>query len=444
MSQPYNYLIGIKDSVVYAKNGQTSDIDYCGTDARTVIQSAIDALTKGGKIFIKSGTFHLSKDLIIPDSLSEKIILQGTGTELTRLKQTSAGKNVITVGFNTLFDIKDMSLYLPSTGSTGHGIESGQSGEYGWRYSRIESIEIWNGDSTHWGLKLVNPTFLGIRSLKIRNAVNGILLITDHTTLNFGHSWFSDVFVAPSNAVGILLKVNSVSKRMNQLTFSRLHLVPDSYVTGSKGIEITGDANWFFGVTAENLDYAVDVIEGSYNTFEGMYIRAKGETSAVLRTRSESRGTSFRDIDIVHLVANIGTALRDENTWKGAPTLFDHIRIHKFATYIAKTNATVLNKVSISETGASTENSGVATFSGDGTTKVFNISSHGLALTPTNRTKIKAYGTPQSTDAENASPLSVYPADLDGDGNYEGLKIVFAEAPIAGTDNVKVTWYAEL
>jgi len=94
--------------------------------------------------------------------------------------------------------------------------------------------------------------------------------------------------------------------------------------------------------------------------------------------------------------------------------------------------------------GYLTENSGVVTFSGDGTTKIFNIPSHGLALTPTDRTKIKAYGTPQSTDAENASPLNVYPADLDGDGNYEGLKIVFAEAPVAGTDNVKVTWYAEL
>jgi hypothetical protein len=87
---------------------------------------------------------------------------------------------------------------------------------------------------------------------------------------------------------------------------------------------------------------------------------------------------------------------------------------------------------------------GVATFSGDGTTKVFNVSSHGLGINPTDRTRIRAYATPQSPAAEAASPVSAYPADLDGDGKYEGLKIVFAVAPASGTNNVVVKWYAEL
>jgi len=69
MSQPYSYLIGIRNNIVYAKNGLTSDIDYCGTDARTVIQSAIDALTSGGKIFIKTGTYVLKNYLVLKSNL---------------------------------------------------------------------------------------------------------------------------------------------------------------------------------------------------------------------------------------------------------------------------------------------------------------------------------------------------------------------------------------
>jgi len=415
----------------YAINGKTGETEFgglgnvggvTGTIASDVIQSAINTLTVGGKIFIKGGTYRLSKTLTIPNSLSEKITLQGEATELTRLEQTSAGENVITVGYNTLFDIMDMSLYLPSTLPTGNGIESGQSGEYGWKYSRIERVEIWNGDSTSWAVKLINPTFLGIRSLKIRNAVNGISLITDHTTLNFGHSWFSDVFIAPSSTVGILLKIDSVSRRMNQLTFSRLHLVPDSYIAGSKGIEIgesgPADSNWFFGVTAENLDYAVDVINGSYNSFEGMYIRAKGETSAVLRTRSASRATSFRDIDIIQLESNVGTALRDENTWSGAPTLFDHIRLGDFATYFVTTTATKLRTVSISGTGKLTENSGTVSLqSGD-------AFPHELVFTPS---------------VVNITPYGTIPIEISYTADSNSITVYHTSG-----GSITIAWYAEV
>jgi hypothetical protein len=113
------------------------------------------------------------------------------------------------------------------------------------------------------------------------------------------------------------------------------------------------------------------------------------------------------------------------------------------ALFYLKITKYPLNSLLIFPVGVNS-NSGTATFSGDGTTKVFAVSSHGLAVNPTDRTRIKAYATPQSADAENASPVSAYPADLNGDGAYEGLKIVFATPPAAGTNNVVVKWYAEL
>ena len=55
---PANYIIYKNGATIYAQNGQTGVDDYSGTDASTVIQSAINALgTNGGKIFIKQGTY---------------------------------------------------------------------------------------------------------------------------------------------------------------------------------------------------------------------------------------------------------------------------------------------------------------------------------------------------------------------------------------------------
>jgi len=94
--------------------------------------------------------------------------------------------------------------------------------------------------------------------------------------------------------------------------------------------------------------------------------------------------------------------------------------------------------------GYPTENTGVATFSGDGVATEFNIASHGLAENPTDPSRILAVATAVSADAQAAAPLTVYPVDLDADGAYEALRVKFASAPAAGTDNVKVRWKAEL
>jgi parallel beta-helix repeat protein len=71
--QGYSYIIWTDGTKYYAKNGQTGQIEFSGTDASTVIQSAIDALPNGGKIFIKAGTYPATF------SLRSNIILEGEG-----------------------------------------------------------------------------------------------------------------------------------------------------------------------------------------------------------------------------------------------------------------------------------------------------------------------------------------------------------------------------
>jgi len=80
MKREASYIIYKEDNTIYALNGTTGKVDYSGTNAATVIQSAISALTNGGKIFLKAATYSLSSDI----SLGDNIVLCGEGvsTEL--------------------------------------------------------------------------------------------------------------------------------------------------------------------------------------------------------------------------------------------------------------------------------------------------------------------------------------------------------------------------
>jgi len=79
--------------------------------------------------------------------------------------------------------------------------------------------------------------------------------------------------------------------------------------------------------------------------------------------------------------------------------------------------------------GYTTENSGTATFSGDGSTTQFKIE-HGLVSTPS-----KVLVTPMSADAAGDFYVTA-------DADY--IYINYSSAPASGTDNVKVSWYAEV
>jgi len=83
-------------------------------------------------------------------------------------------------------------------------------------------------------------------------------------------------------------------------------------------------------------------------------------------------------------------------------------------------------------------NSGTATFSGDGSTTDFEIGAHGLAITDPSKIVVKI--TPVSSDAIAASPCVGYvdPAD------NTKIRVKFASAPASGTGNVKITWEAQV
>jgi len=86
-----SYIIYIEDTIIKALNCQTGEVDFSGTDASTVIQEAIDALTEGGTIVIKSGTYVLSSQL----NLCSNLVLLGEGRSTILKLKDGANYNAL-------------------------------------------------------------------------------------------------------------------------------------------------------------------------------------------------------------------------------------------------------------------------------------------------------------------------------------------------------------
>ncbi|MBI1747833.1 MAG: hypothetical protein HYR55_14795 [Acidobacteria bacterium] len=90
----FSYLIFKDGATINAQNGVNGTIDFTGADAATVIQSAIAALTQGGFIFIKEGTYLLNSTLLITKG---SITLEGQGRERTILTLPSGSTPTVAI-----------------------------------------------------------------------------------------------------------------------------------------------------------------------------------------------------------------------------------------------------------------------------------------------------------------------------------------------------------
>ncbi len=121
-----SYIIFKDENTIYAKNGMTGKIDFQGSDASMVIQSAINTLTNGGKIFIKAGTYNISSSILIS---KDSIAIEGEGKS-TILKLSNGATNVSLFNISrgstrTLYiDIRNMLLDGNKANASGTAIEA--------------------------------------------------------------------------------------------------------------------------------------------------------------------------------------------------------------------------------------------------------------------------------------------------------------------------------
>ena len=75
---PSSYTVMKIGSKYYAECNVPGGTEYSGTDAATVIQAAMNALTSGGKIFLKLGVYNTSGGTLeIPATFNDALIIEG-------------------------------------------------------------------------------------------------------------------------------------------------------------------------------------------------------------------------------------------------------------------------------------------------------------------------------------------------------------------------------
>jgi parallel beta-helix repeat protein len=80
--------------IIYANNTERGFVEYSGTDASNVINNVLSALTKGGKILIKEGTYQISSSISIK---KDNVSLYGSG-ESTKLSLQSVNFGILLQG----------------------------------------------------------------------------------------------------------------------------------------------------------------------------------------------------------------------------------------------------------------------------------------------------------------------------------------------------------
>jgi hypothetical protein len=118
-----SYVIWTDGTNVYARNGKTGAIEFSGSNACTVIQSAINALTSGGKIFIKAGTYTVTTWIDL--GFKSNIVIQGEGdyTKLVKplgyVKAETYYGRVLNLAYANGITIKDIYIESTSAGPDG-------------------------------------------------------------------------------------------------------------------------------------------------------------------------------------------------------------------------------------------------------------------------------------------------------------------------------------
>jgi parallel beta-helix repeat protein len=77
------YVVSVDGNKIEALNGITGVVDYSGSDAATVINAALSAMTSGGEIYLKAGTYALSSPIYLPNRRNILIAGEGNSTILS-------------------------------------------------------------------------------------------------------------------------------------------------------------------------------------------------------------------------------------------------------------------------------------------------------------------------------------------------------------------------
>ena len=396
---------GVAD-IIYAKNGKTGRVEFKGTDAASVIQSVVNWLTDGGKVYITPSSYKITSTIQLPS----KVILEGAYLA-TVLQSTTTGNVIEVVGDenNNIHGTQIRNITIAGSGNEQNGIYL----TYATYDVKLENLKIYGVGEN--GVKLERSWALSLVDVQVSSAgVKGV------SGDNMG------ILIKGCNNI-LLLRCKTGS------SYNGFHLTKADTGQYNYNIVVEGsvaESNNNYGLYAD-YTYGLQI---SGNFFEGNTIRGvKLGTNAMgvwvagnYLAPPSSGGTNLIEIDGA---ANVGIA---HNQFGGNPTY--NIQVlsgSQIEIFINKwTNGTYISdpyNIAI-KYDPHFRKSNTVTFTGDGTTTTFSTA-HGLMAQPS-----KYFMQPLNDLAKNYSTFSA-------DATY--LYVNFSTAPPSGS-TLNYYWYAEV
>ena len=239
----------------------------------------------------------------------------------------------------------------------------------------------------------------------------------------------------------------------NRFSYWYVSDLPDYLIYSSHVLHATITGNTFFAKTDLNPDSKLINAMLVYGEISGNTFIGKENYGTFIYLYNYTNyttivGNTFNraDIGIKSHSTNVNRVIVTNNTFYNLNTGIDftytgdnNIIIGNLFDNVSTPILVDFTKVLVrNNRGYTTESSGIATLSGDGSTTDFLIGDHGLAVT--DPTKIVVKVTPIGSDAIAASPCVGY---VDPNDNTK-IRVKFASAPASGTDNVKIVWEAQM
>jgi len=288
--QTCSYIVWTDGKNIYARNCTTGKIDFSGTDASDVIQSAINSMVNsgGGRIFVKAGTYTLTRAI----RLYSNMMIEGEGA-LTLFKianvvesqiasPASSGQNTVTVSDASKFKV-GQQVFIGTKSTTSSN----------WEINRIAGISgntitlvqpLRNNYST---TDTVYTAFHGIEAYNSQYVVIKDIAIDGNKSNNYTYSQYDTSVYAKAYDEGI---------GWTEAAFLVQNGVHISNCSSSvvKGVEVTNIAGWagiaLIRTTASRVHgcettygfrHGVLVYNGAnYNVISNCYSAYNGTTSA--------------------------------------------------------------------------------------------------------------------------------------------------------------------
>jgi len=472
VNEQYAYYIFKEGSTFYAKSGITQGIEFSGSDAATVIQSAVTAIlasSRGGIILFSPDDFPLAVPIDIPTSTTPKPL-------------GLFGVYPVTRDYGTIFSATaafPTNRYLFETSGATDG-----SNKWAMLYMKdVGGLNLLQFSSANIGFLKYDIDKPVVRSLQMENIYGqylwrGIHLLGATWWNVFNNLHFEDFNTSFVGDTDILLEKGSHTSAINPWPKNNIFIDLFPFHTGNVNnyIRITeGGYNVFSrfmneaGTSAKVLDACISLSGTSStnpshnNTFDNAMLldlttnpSPDNRTGAITLNGAwvyDNKFTNLRLLKNKHHIAIIGGAFRnhmevagywgnaldvdnvgcgDYNTikifpgsWDGTTTPYGNAPTKPILSGSATENARIM----IIDERNRTKVTGVSTQSGNASTTAFNIA-HGLAMTPLTYSIEK-----QSADAIGEPVVTA---------TSTNIVITYPVAPPTGTNNLTWVWSANI